>query len=679
MVRRFPITITDWFRLLNTERTMCGITGYINLDSTQPVDAAALPAMLRAIEHRGPDDEGRLIDGPLAMGMRRLSIIDLADGQQPIYDESGRYGVVFNGEIYNYRELRADLISRGHKFRTQSDTEVLVHLFEESGPACVDELRGMFAFAIWDSQDRELFIARDRMGIKPLYYTERNGRLYFASEIKSLLTHHEVSAQLDHRALSEYLSLKYVPAPRTMFAGIASLPPAHSLTVRRGSIETRQYWDVSFAKPDTKINETEAVEELLRLLRESVRLRLRADVPFGAFLSGGVDSSTIVALMSEFMTEPVKAFSVGFDQKSSDGQSQDELPYARQVAEQFGCEHHTLLITADDFLNHAESVLFHLDQPIADQATVATHMVAKLAREHVKMVLTGEGGDELFAGYARYEAERFSPWFAPLRPLRRPICAAASRLPGLRRAKIALSALTIGDEATRYANWFPLMNDDAKSHLLASTMHPYAAGTAANFRKLLAKTDATSPLDRMLYADSKLWLVDYLLLRGDKLTMANSLEARVPLLDHHLVEFAAKLPPNFKIKGKQRKYLLKQAAGRLIPDEIINRPKQGFPIPIEKWLRGPARPMMRDLLSPDTIARRGLFESQVVERLMKQHESGYADFSTELWGLMSFEMWMQRFVDGEFSSPPVDNAAASMTGAATDADSTLYLGEANNG
>lgn len=637
---------------------MCGIAGHLRLQpSSNPevADRPTLDRMLDAIVHRGPDDFGCLVDGPLAMGMRRLSIIDLEDGQQPIYDESGRYGVVFNGEIYNYRELRADLIRRGHTFRTNSDTEVIVHLFEERGAACVEELRGMFGFAVWDTRSRELFIARDRLGIKPLYYTEKDGELIFGSEVKAILQHPSVSASLDHRALSDYLSLKYVPSPRTMFAGIKSLPPGHQIIVKDGRIDVQRYWDISYAKPSTPRKSDDAyTEELLSLLRESVRLRLRSDVPFGAFLSGGVDSSTIVALMSEAMTEPVKTFSVGF----AGGDEPDELPYANEVAERFGCEHHTLTVTADDFLEHAENVLWHLDQPIADQATVATHMVAKLARRHVKMVLTGEGGDELFAGYARYQGERLSPWFKPIPSFLRPIMRGTfAKLPGLRRAKIAMNALTVRDEAKRFANWFPLLSDDAKADLLDQSMADFSAGARDVFANHLAQTDAQSPLDRMLYVDSKIWLPDYLLLRGDKLTMANSLEARVPLLDHKLVEFAASLPAEMKLRGKTSKWLLKQAAGKLIPRSVIDRKKQGFPIPIEKWLRNEARPLMRDLLARDVIARRGLFKPDRVEQLMRQHESGYADHATELWGLMSLEMWLQRFVDTT-STSNVDHSEA---------------------
>lgn len=623
---------------------MCGIVGLLELDGSL-ANPHTLDRMLGSIFHRGPDEEGRLVDQELAMGMRRLSIIDLADGQQPIYDESGRYAVIFNGEIYNYIELRQELIARGHRFKTNSDTEVLVHLFEESGPACVEKLRGMFAFAIWDSQHRELFVARDRVGIKPLYYAIEAGTLYFGSELKALLVDGAVkNRSLDQRALSEYLSLKYVPAPKTLLSSVRSLLPGHFLVAKDGRIETQQYWDVDFGQVDSTLDEQEAQERLGELLRESVRLRLRSDVPFGAFLSGGVDSSLIVALMSERMDQPVQAFSVGFD----GAEGQDEMPYAEQVVKRFGCKHHVLRIGVNDFLEHAENVLWHLDQPIADQATVATHMLAGLARKHVKMVLTGEGGDELFAGYARYAGEQFSPFVRRLPDwTRRGIRSLSRKLPGLRRGKIAISALTRSDEAERFANWFPMFSDEAKRELLRDWTSDQE-GAADVFAQHLGQCRASDPLNRMLYCDTKTWLVDYLLLRGDKLTMANSLEARVPLLDHKLVEFAAKLPAKFKLQGKERKYLLKKFAATLLPEEIIHRKKQGFPIPIEQWLRKEARSLVRDTLAPERIKMRGLFSPAFVANLIDAHESGYADYSTEIWGLVSFEMWQQKFMDGSF-------------------------------
>ncbi|MGD9856747.1 MAG: asparagine synthase (glutamine-hydrolyzing), partial [Planctomycetaceae bacterium] len=347
---------------------MCGITGFIDHTLDGGERSAVLRRMTDAMFHRGPDESGELIDGPFAMGMRRLSIIDLAGGSQPIFDESGRYAVICNGEIYNYRELRAELQGRGHRFTTDSDTEVIVHLFEAQRGRCVDRLSGMFAFAVWDNERRELFIARDRLGIKPLYYTQTNGLFIFASEIKAILQHPSVTASLNRDALSAYLSLKYVPAPATMFEGVSSLLPGHCLTVRNGQIAEEQYWNWSYQVPPESGDEHECAERLLELLRESVRLRLRSDVPFGAFLSGGLDSSLIVALMSEVLDEPVKTFSVGFD----GGDETDELPYARQVAQRFGCDHHEIVVTAKDFVDQAESIIWHLDQPIADQATMAT-------------------------------------------------------------------------------------------------------------------------------------------------------------------------------------------------------------------------------------------------------------------------------------------------------------------
>lgn len=623
---------------------MCGIAGILNHDNYNPAPAEVLDRMLNSITHRGPDGEGRLVDQELAMGMRRLSIIDLAGGQQPMFDCSGRYGIVFNGEIYNYRELRKDLQSRGHRLSTQSDTEVIVHLYEELGPDCVHQLRGMFGFAIWDSKKRELFIARDRLGIKPVYFIEVNGSLIFASEIKALLEHPAVNASLDHQSLSQYLSLKYVPAPNTMFAGIRALEPGCSLHTRNGQIEISRYWDISFQKRTSIKTDEEYAEELLQLLRESVGLRLRSDVPFGAFLSGGLDSSLIVGLMTEMLDEPVKTFSVGFDGAAG----QDELPYAQQVADHFGCQHHSFKISARDFLDHAENVLWHMDQPISDHATVATYMLANLARQQVKMVLTGEGGDELFAGYARYEGERFSYLSKAVpAPLGRLLRSGAGMIPGLTRAKIALNALTIKDEAKRFANWFPMLNDDMKAALITGPMAEFKAGAASVFRESLERCDATEPLDRMLYTDSKLWLADFLLFRGDKLTMANSLEARVPLLDHKLVEFAASLPTNLKLRGRTRKFLLKKVAGKLLPESIVNRKKQGFPIPIDRWLRNEARGLVNDMLAPDLVRRRGLFDTGYVSKLVADHESGYFNYSKEIWGLVSVEMWMQTFVDAK--------------------------------
>lgn len=640
---------------------MCGICGVYHHRSLKPVPERLLRGMLARLRHRGPDDEGALLDGDMAFGMRRLSIIDLAGGKQPSFNESGHLAVVFNGEIYNYRELAEGLRARGHVLASDSDTEVIVHLYEEYGERCLDYLRGMFAFALWDSAERKLFLARDRLGIKPLYYAHTAGGLVFGSEIKALLLHPGLEARLDKQALGDYLSLKYVPAPRTLFEGVASLPPGHLLTCDRRGVTVRRYWDVLFDEPRQELPEAAYAEELAERLQETVRLHLRSDVPFGAFLSGGIDSSLIVALMSRELGEPVKTFSVGFGRVGGEG---DELPYARLVAGRFGTEHREIVVGAQDFINFAEKVVWHLDQPIADQATAATYMVAELAARHVKMVLTGEGGDELFAGYARYAGERLSPLFRPLPGAARSLAlAASSRLPGLRGPKIALYALLQRGEAARFATWFPLFNPTGKRALLApelaATLDPKSAEAA--FAELLGHTGARAPLNRMLYADTKLWLADFLLLRGDKLTMAHSLEGRVPLLDHTLVEFAARLPPDLKLRGLTRKYLLKRVARGALPAAIIDRKKQGFPIPIAQWLRREARPFVRDLLAPDTLRARGLFNAAYVEGLFQEHESGFADHSALLWGLASLELWQRQFI-GATPGPEGTGARVSSVG-----------------
>jgi len=625
---------------------MCGIAGTLDPARSSAEIRRIVEEMAGAIVHRGPDDDGfHVVDG-VGLGMRRLSIIDLAGGHQPISSEDGGVTVVFNGEIYNYRDLRRDLLAQGHRFETASDTEVLVHLYEQYGERCVDHLRGMFALAIWDAPRRRLFLARDRLGVKPLYYCRAGAALVFGSEIKSLLTHPEVEAREDLAGISNYLSLKYVPAPQTMFAGISSLPPGHTLTCERGEVRIQAYWDLSFAAGDTsRIDEHEAAQRLDELLHESVRLRLQSDVPFGAFLSGGVDSSTVVALMSRMLTEPVKTFSVGFQCREGEA---DELPYARLVAAEFKTDHHEIVMRPQDLAGLAETVIWHLDQPIADQATLATYAVSQLAARHVKMVLSGEGGDELFAGYARYAGERFSPLTRSLpRPLKSLALSAAGSLPRMRRAKIALYALCQRDEAARLANWFPLFNRDMKSELLGRRSAEKLDCRSAEqvFARELARSDAAAPLHRMLYVDSKLWLPDFLLLRGDKLSMANSLEARVPLLDHKLVEFACGLPPRLKLHGLSRKHLLKRVAAKYLPAAIIQRKKQGFPIPISSWMRHEARPFIRDLLAPETLRRRGMFDLDYVERLLGQHESGFADHGALIWGLASLELWQQIYID----------------------------------
>ena len=625
---------------------MCGIVGIIDPALSTTEIWPILGQMNDVITHRGPDDDGFFVIDGIGLGMRRLSIIDLAGGKQPIYNEDGSIVVVFNGEIYNYRELGKQLKQRGHTFTTASDTEVIVHLYEEVGEACVHQLRGMFAFAVWDMRRQQLFIARDRLGIKPLYYTQFGKHLVFGSEIKAILQHPQVESRLDLQGLSDFLSLRYVPAPQTMFANILALPPGHTLTWKEQTLTVQSYWDLSFTHQQNGHRTEQAyAEQLDALIRESVRLRLRSDVPFGAFLSGGVDSSTIVAIMSQFLDEPVKTFSVGFEAGNG---LVDELPYARLVAQQYQTDHYEILIKPQDFIGLFEKVAWHLDQPIADQATIATYMVSELASRHVKMVLTGEGGDELFAGYARYAGEQLSPLFRYIPgSVKSLMLAMGNRLPGMDRPKLALYALCQSNEATRFTNWFPLFNYDKKQALLSTDFKSALCDTSSDyvFAQGLARTNATTPLNRMLYLDTKFWLPDYLLLRGDKLSMAASLEARVPLLDHKVVEFAASLPPNLKLKRLARKYLLKKVSRTLLPTEIIDRKKKGFPTPIFSWLRKEARSLLHDFLSPTAIQRRGLFDPKYVQKMLNEFEAGVTAHGQPLFGLLSVELWHRHFVD----------------------------------
>jgi asparagine synthase (glutamine-hydrolysing) len=602
-------------------------------------DGDVLHGMLDLIHHRGPDDGGAFVDGPIALGSRRLSIIDIAGGHQPMSNEDGSVVVVQNGEIYNYRELRADLVKRGHTVTTSSDTESIVHLYEDHAEGFVEELRGMFGIAIWDARRRRLVLARDRLGVKPLYYTVAGGRLVFGSEIKAILRHPDVDARPSDASLAAMLALKYVPAPATMFQDIYALPPGHRLICDEAGPRIERYWDVSFENT-LQVTEAEAAEQLEALLVDAVRSHLVSDVPFGAFLSGGLDSSTVVALMSQILDTPVQTFAVGF---SGAGESVSELPYARLVAERWGAEHHEVMISANDFMDRIEDVVWHLDQPIADEASLPNHMVSDLAAQHVKMVLSGEGGDELFAGYARYSFERLSPIFgATPRALRSLAVAGFDRLPGLRRPKIALRALCEPDEARRMANWFPLFNEERLHALLRDRRESPAA---AVFAEQLARAGHTDQVSRMLYVDTKLWLPDDLLARGDKTSMAVSLEARVPLLDHPLVEFAASLPTSLKLRGRDRKYLLRKVAAKWLPEEILTRKKQGFPTPISEWFRGESRAFLRSHLSPETVARRGIFDPAYVAGLLDEHERRTADHGTLLYGLLNVELWYRAFVD----------------------------------
>jgi asparagine synthase (glutamine-hydrolysing) len=640
---------------------MCGIAGIYVSDGPAPSEED-VAAMLDRIVHRGPDDRGTYRDGPLAFGNQRLSILDLPGGHQPITNEDGSVVVVFNGEIYNYRELAAHLRARGHVLRTDSDTEVLVHLYEEFGDGCVSELRGMFAFAIWDVKRRRLLLARDRIGIKPLYWTDDGRCLLFGSEIKALLRHRSVEARIDLDALAAFMLLRYVPAPGTMFDSVHSLPPGHLLVCDERGVKISRWWDLSFNRTSPGPSEAEARAELLALLESAVSSHMVSDVPYGAFLSGGLDSSLVVALMAMRLGQPVRTFAVGY---RGEGAAFDEARYARMVADRYETDHHEVLIGAGDLVTNAQRLIWHLDQPIADDACLPNFMVALLARDHVKMTLTGEGGDELFGGYARYAVERLAP-FSTRAPgaARATARRLALRRPGRSRRQIATYALAEAGESARFAMYTVLMHPELRAELSTGALSEAVGRVKPSepFAEPLDRTDATDPLNRALYVDTQHWLPDYLLARGDKTSMAASLEARVPLLDHPLVEFAASLPAKLKINGLKmtRKYLLREVARDLLPAPVLSRPKKGFPVPMSVWLRGGARDFCRDLLEPNLVRRRGLFSPQVVTRLVDEHQSRTADHGSLLWGLMSLELWHRSFLDhdGPGQSAPLRSSDA---------------------
>jgi asparagine synthase (glutamine-hydrolysing) len=626
---------------------MCGIAGFVeSVGASRPQEerAALLDRMCQSIVHRGPDEQGAEVLGRAAIGMRRLSIIDLAGGHQPMSGCDERVRVVFNGEIYNYRELQRDLEARGHKFRTRSDTETIVHLYEEKGSACVEDLRGMFAFAIWDGRTARLFAARDRAGEKPLYYTlTPQGAFVFGSELKCLLEHPGVVRETDPAALDAYLTLGYVPEPLSVFRGVRKLEAGHRLLLERGRVTTEPYWDFPAETDDPPRGEEEYVEELRARLEESVRMMLVADVPLGAFLSGGVDSSTIVGLMSRATNAPVKTFSIGFREDSF-----DELKYARLAARHFETDHRELIVTPE-VCRLVDELVRHFDEPFADQSSVPTYLVSKLAREHVKVVLSGDGGDELFAGYTRYAVERGRQGFARLpRLMRRGLMAPlASRLPHGARGRNFLHNVAL-DPAERYLDNVSTFNALGKRALYTADFRRALAGrepAAEIFRALGGHPPAGDGVARLLYLDAKTYLPGDILTKVDRMSMAASLEARVPLLEHQLVEFVSRMPASLKMRGGESKYVFKRAVRGLVPDEILDRPKQGFGVPIGEWINRELRERVRDTFADAGTRTRGIVEPAYVDVLLAEHERGRRDHSNALWSLFVLELWHRAYVD----------------------------------
>ena len=624
---------------------MCGICGILNFIEHDPVDRVAIQRMTDALAHRGPDDAGYFVEGQVGLGHRRLSIIDLSGGKQPIFNEDRSATIIFNGEIYNHRALATVLTAAGHTFKTRSDTETILHAYEEYGDDCVDHLRGMFGFAIWDRAKRRLLLARDRLGIKPIYYY-RNGRfLAFASEIKSLLEIASVPREVDPEALDLYLSLRYVPGPRTMFKNIFRLQPGHVLVADESGVRTRKYWDIEYPDPEPRSPEY-LLDRFRELLDESVRLRLLSEVPLGVFLSGGLDSSAILATMSRIAGgERVKTFSVGYEASGAEQAAANEFEYARLAADAFGAEHHEYRLDATNFAEFVPELVRYLDEPLADPSCIPLYFISKLAREHITVVLSGEGADELLAGYGIYgkmlALDRVYKGAGPLGRLA-PLIA---RLTPSEKLRHYVQMCGQPLEA-RYRGVSRGFSAEGMLRLVGrDRMKQSGESLQEIFGGYFKAVEKASPLDRMLYVDAKVWLPDDLLVKADKMTMANGLELRVPFLDHKLVEFAATLPNASKIHGKGGKTLLRSAMRGVLPDAIIDRPKKGFPIPISSWLRTSLRQFTRDyLLARDSASSRYVDRGETA-RLVQEHEQGTADRSQEIWTLLVFEFWHRHFID----------------------------------
>jgi len=620
---------------------MCGICGIVSFHSDTPADPSILWRMNQSLRHRGPDDEGYYQDNQIALAMRRLSIIDLHTGQQPISNEFGNVWVVYNGEIYNFKDVRAELEQRGHIFKTQTDTEVIVHAYEEYGDACVKYLNGMFAIALWDSPRQKLFLARDRLGIKPLYYWAGPDTLVFGSELKALIPHPDVPRRINLAALDLFLGLEYVPAPYTIYENVFKLLPGHTLVVQNGRLEINQYWEVPY-QPVSQ-SEAECTEILSNLINESVRIRLVSDVPLGAFLSGGIDSSTIVGYMSQNMSEPVQTFSIGFEDDTY-----NELPYAETVARHFGTSHHVEVLKPD-YASLAEKLVCQHDEPFADTSIFPTFLVSEVASRKVKVVLSGDGGDELFAGYDTYRAERMNRYyrFLPNAIRERILPKFADWIPPQPAKKGMINKVKRMVEggalnpALQHARWMIFLNSTEKESLYGSDLRATLQDqiTSEFFSGYFEKASRFDRLAQQQYVDLKTYLADDILTKVDRMSMAVSIEARVPLLDYHIVEFAMNLPPYMKLKGPRTKSILRNAVKDLLPALVLEKPKEGFSIPMKHWLTTSLKPMMLDLLSKDSLQQHGYFNHQVVAKWMQEHLQGRVNHSHRLWALMVFEMW----------------------------------------
>jgi len=638
---------------------MCGIAGIVTA-AAGGIEAATIHRMCQTIVHRGPDEEGIFVSGGCGFGMRRLSIIDLVGGHQPVFNEDRSSWIVFNGEIFNFSELRRELETRGHHFSTRTDTEVILHLYEELGADCVRKLRGMFAFAIYDERRRSLLMARDRLGIKPLHYAFVDGRLLFGSEISAILAAAPELATLSHESLRHYMYFGYIPDPATAFVSIRKLPPGHLLEFERGAVQVRKYWDLPPYGTNPPASEEECLEEMESRLAEAVRIALVADVPLGALLSGGTDSSTVVALMARASSRPVKTFSIGFRHADF-----DESRYARLVAEKFATEHYELVVEPD-LVATVESLTRSLEEPFGDSSMLPTYYISRLARQHVTVVLSGDGGDELFAGYERYPLRLRSRAFDSLpawaggfyrEHIHRKV---PYGFPGRNRV---YNALLPPEE--RYLEGISLRGFEREISLLGDDFRVSANGHSDPlnlFRKYLAEAPAQDLLSRVLYLDTKTYLPGDILAKVDRMSMVNSLEARVPLLDHAFVEWVTGLPPQWKMRARSQKYIFRKLAERVgVPIEVLDRRKQGFALPVVHWMRHELKHMVLTVLLEPRTLQRGYFNPQGIRRLMDEHFQRRRDHSARIWRFLMFELWHRNFVEklgANDSKQPADDYAS---------------------
>ncbi len=628
---------------------MCGIAGWANLDSkkTSQNGEAVLHSMCEKMKHRGPDSEGLWLDEQVALGMRRLSIIDLHTGEQPVFSEDKQIVVVMNGELYNFREVRADLEKRGHKFETNTDTEILPHLYEEYGDAMLEHINGMFAFALWDKNKNKLLIARDRFGEKPLYYGVFDNQLIFASEPKVLLANPAVKAEINLDALRQYLSFDYVPAPSSIYKNIYKLPAAHLLILEKGEIRTRRYWNLSWEKKETKSLESSA-EELRELLADAVRMRLVSDVPLGILLSGGVDSSTIAAFATQFSTEKVKTFSIGFEEDSF-----DESKFARQVAKHLNTEHYEEKLSVGKAADLISEIGTWLDEPLSDGSLIPTFLLARFVKKHVTVALGGDGGDEIFAGYPMYFAHKVADVYGKIprvlrnnliEPIVKNLPVSNKNLSFDYKAKRFVAASKY-DLVTRHHSYFGSFSIDAQNDLLSKDVLAKTSGDIYKGAKdLLQICDAKNEIEQMQFLDINYYMAEDILTKVDRASMAVSLEVRAPFLDPRIAQFAAQIPLEYKLKGNKGKYILKKAMENMLPKNILHRPKKGFGIPIADWLKGRLNPLMHEMLNETRLKNQGLLNEKFVQKLIKEHEDNTASHHKQLWTLLVFQLWYDKYI-----------------------------------